>query len=166
MSYVVRERPNAVLLQMGRDGNATEFLRASIERRGLSSAIRLLGVRNDVPAVVSAADVFVFTSRWEGLGGAVLEAMAVGTPVAAYSIPAVEEVLGGCGRLAPVGDTVGVARGVVGLLGDPQGAESVAAAARQRFEQHYALDAIADATADMYALVASAPDRSQPLTRS
>jgi glycosyltransferase involved in cell wall biosynthesis len=166
MCHVVRERPGAVLLQMGRDGNATDVLRDSIERRGLSSAIGLLGVRDDVPAVVSAADVFLFTSRWEGLGGAVLEAMAVGTPVAAYAVPAVQEVLGGFGRLAPVGDTVGVARCVVELLDDPEGAKSVATAARLRFEQHFALDAIADATVDMYVQVTSAGDMAQPLARS
>ena len=50
------------------------------ERSGLGDGVRLLGHRDDVPDLLAAADVFAFPSLYEGLGGAVIEAMAPGPP--------------------------------------------------------------------------------------
>jgi glycosyltransferase involved in cell wall biosynthesis len=66
-------------------------LRSMIEEMGLGRHVHLAGFRDDVPALVAAADIFVFPSLWEGLGLAALEAMAAGTPVVASNIPPIRE---------------------------------------------------------------------------
>ena len=71
--------PSAVLLLCGR-GEIENELKGLAMKLGFSDSIRFLGVRDDVPAVLSALDVFVFTSFSEGLSNAVIEAQASGLP--------------------------------------------------------------------------------------
>lgn len=77
---VVRRQPQAVLVLVG-EGR----LRPAVERRaeslGLKDRVRCLGVREDVPKLMGGLfDVFVFPSRWEGLGLVLVEAQAAGLP--------------------------------------------------------------------------------------
>lgn len=95
MAAVKEEDPSALLLIAGRAGNATRELENQIGVLGLEEAVRLLGHRDDVPDLLAASDVFVFPSLFEGLGGAVIEAMAVGLPVIASDIPALREATAG-----------------------------------------------------------------------
>ena len=78
-SRVKAEAPDAVLLLAGR-GELEDELRRDVEARGLTDAVRFLGVRDDICDVLQAADVFVFPSRNEGLAIAVVEAQASGLP--------------------------------------------------------------------------------------
>ena len=71
--------PQAVLVLAGR-GELEDSLRQSVANRGLDGVVRFLGVVDDVPAVLRAADVFVFPSIKEGLPLAVVEAQASGLP--------------------------------------------------------------------------------------
>jgi glycosyltransferase involved in cell wall biosynthesis len=57
-----------------------------------------------VEDLYAAHDVLLFPSRWEGLGNAVIEAMACGRPVVASDLETMHEVLGPIGRFAPIGD--------------------------------------------------------------
>ncbi len=61
--------------------------------------VQLLGWRDDVPTILSAADVFLFPSRTEGMPNAVLEAMACGVAIVGSDIPALRELAGDEGRL-------------------------------------------------------------------
>ncbi len=72
--------PQAVLLLAGR-GELEESLKQSVASRGLNDVVRFLGVVDNVPAVLRAADVFLFPSIKEGLGLAAVEAQASGLPV-------------------------------------------------------------------------------------
>ena len=73
---------------------------------GLDDQVRLLGLRKDVPVLLSAADAFVLASSWEGLPNVLMEALAVATPAVATSVGGVEELLqaGETGYTAPPGD--------------------------------------------------------------
>jgi len=76
------------------------------------TALELLGQRGDVPALLSRADVFVHSSKEEGMGQSVAEAMFAGVPVVATRAGGVPEVVGGCGILVPVGDAEALRAGI------------------------------------------------------
>ena len=90
--------------------------------------MHLLGWRPDAAAVVAAADVFVFSSLSEGSPTAVLEAMALGTPVVAFDIAPVAELTGGHARLVPAGSTNDLARAMVAAYTAPDRDASVRSA--------------------------------------
>lgn len=71
---------NTVLLIVGQ-GEDKNKLKKQVENLGLSSRVHFLGVRDDVPALLSVCDCFVLASRYEGLGIVVLEAMAATKPI-------------------------------------------------------------------------------------
>ena len=74
-----RQRPDAVLLLVGR-GDLDEEIQYKAEKLGLSNAVRLLGVRDDVPKLLSAFDAFVFPSTHEGLPFTLIETQCNGLP--------------------------------------------------------------------------------------
>lgn len=76
---MLNSEPNARLLLVG-GGGERERLIAHASRLGISGKVSFLGVREDVSALLQAADVFVFPSLHEGMPGAVLEAQAAGLP--------------------------------------------------------------------------------------
>jgi glycosyltransferase involved in cell wall biosynthesis len=79
----VRERNNrTVLLLVGRGSLQSEAEDVTREL-GLAGAVHFLGVRNDVPEVMSAADGYVMSSAWEGMPIVLLEAAAAGLPIVA-----------------------------------------------------------------------------------
>lgn len=78
-AQILDSEPKSVLLLAGQGEREAE-LRALAEELGISDKVRFLGSRSDVPALLSAADVFVFPSFYEGLPGAVLEAQAASLP--------------------------------------------------------------------------------------
>lgn len=86
-SLVRKEKPDAVLLLAGR-GELEQSLRQRAVDMGLADAIRFLGVVDNVPDILRAADAFVFPSVREGLAMAVVEAQASGLPtVASTGVP-------------------------------------------------------------------------------
>lgn len=117
-------------------GDGPERARVQECRRafGLQDAVQLLGDRSDAAELIAASDVLCVSSRTEGLGLVVLEAMAAGVPVVATAAGGVVELIrdGVEGRLVPVGDAGALARGLSELLGDDRLRERMGAAARTR----------------------------------
>ena len=74
-----RMRPDSVLLLVGRGDLENAILR-KVEEMSLSGAVRLLGVRDDVPRLLSAFDTFVFPSTHEGLPFTLMETQCNGLP--------------------------------------------------------------------------------------
>jgi glycosyltransferase involved in cell wall biosynthesis len=140
MPGLLERRPNVVLLVAGRKGNAS----AELERllAGLDPArVRLLGHRDDVPDLLAAADVFAFPSLYEGLGGSLLEAMALALPIVASDVPAIREVLdgGACGLLVPTASPAELGVAIERLLGDDGLRAGLAERGRARFLERYTL---------------------------
>lgn len=160
MARLVAERPDLVLLQAGRQGRATAAVEAVHRRSGLGRAVRLLGHRDDVPELLAAADVFVFPSRYEGLGGSLIEAMALGMPIVASDLPAIREVVeeGGNAVLVPPGDAGALASSVSALLDDEDRRRRFGSRSRAIFEARFTLQRSVDRMADLYRRVAAGPD--------
>jgi glycosyltransferase involved in cell wall biosynthesis len=91
-----------------------------VEELGLTERLTFAGARRDIASVMRALDVFVLTSRHEGFGRVVAEAMAVARPVVVTNEGALPELVGGGtdGLLAPPGDAAGFARQILRLLRD------------------------------------------------
>lgn len=124
------ELPGAELAIAGAPGSHEPAVRAAIERHGLGDAVHLLGWRDDVHGLVAAADVFVFSSLSEGSPSAVVEAMALGTPVVAFAIAPVVEVTGGHARLVEPGSIAALAAAMVAAVRSDDRTGEIAAGRR------------------------------------
>lgn len=78
-SEILRKEPKSVLLLCG-DGEEKQVLKNKADSLGISEKVRFLGVRSDIPDILSAMDVMIFPSLHEGAPFALIEAQAAGLP--------------------------------------------------------------------------------------
>lgn len=156
-ALLTRSRPQLVTLIAGREGNETARLRALHQRLGLGERVQFLGNRDDVPELLAAADLFVFPSLYEGLGGAVIEAMALGLPIVCSDLPALREVVeeGGNADLVQPATPQPLAAAIAALLDDGERRSTYAERSRELFETRFQIDACADAHARLYRWMAA-----------
>lgn len=112
---------DARLLILG-EGPDVQFLHDEIARLGVAGGVRLPGYRADPYPYLRAADLFVLSSRWEGLGNVITEALACGTPVvAADCASGPSELLDGgrYGTLVAPDDPAALAQGIRDALAAP-----------------------------------------------
>jgi glycosyltransferase involved in cell wall biosynthesis len=147
----VRESQPATRLAILGSGPLEAQTRALAEELGLGKAVFLPG-RTEIRDWLARADVFVHTSRWEGFGIVLLEAMLAGLPVVATSVSAVPEVVadGETGALVAAGDVEGVARELGALLADPDLARRLGEAGRARARSEFSVERMADQTILVY----------------
>lgn len=115
-------------------GPQEHALRRRIEREQLP--VHLVGHRDDVPALLAAADVAVSAARWEGQPVWLQEALLAGAPVVATDVGGTQAVLGGAGRLvsdkAPSELPAALAEQLIQVLTDSGLAQELARASEQR----------------------------------
>jgi glycosyltransferase involved in cell wall biosynthesis len=145
----LRDRiPNAVLLVAGRPGNVSPDAEAIAQR---TPGIRLLGHRTDMPDLMCAADVLAFPSRREGLGGTLLEAMALRLAIVASNVGAIPEAIGGVGwPLVPADNVPALADGLASVLLDDRANEGKRVAGERRFQTVFTAEAAAAGMAGLY----------------
>lgn len=117
----VRERVDARLMILG-DGAERPRLEAMAATLGLGEAVIFAGFQLTPHAYIARADAFVLTSRSEGFGNVLVEALACGVPVNSTDCPSGPgEILdqGRHGRLAPVGDDAALAEAILDTLATP-----------------------------------------------
>lgn len=90
-SEVLHSKPNAQLLLIG-CGELEHDIIKQIEELKLNDNVKLLGVREDIPALLSASDLFLFPSLFEGLGVVLVEAQANGIPILTINTIAKEAI--------------------------------------------------------------------------
>lgn len=146
-------QPSALLLVAGREGNATEVLHQTARECGVADRVQFLGHRADVGDLMTAADVFAFPSLWEGLGGVLIEALALEVPIISSDLAATREVVGedgSSGVLVAPGDVDALASAIESLLDDPELRRHAVAQSRKRFESQFLL---ADRSGEMIQLM-------------
>lgn len=134
MHAVLMEFPHARLLVAG-EGSLRRMLED--RARPFGDRVAFLGAREDIPALLAHADLFVLPSLWEGQGSALIEAMAIGRPIVATKIPAVMDAVrdGETGVLARAGDSAGLAESMLRVLRDPKSAKAMAKRAQGESER-------------------------------
>jgi glycosyltransferase involved in cell wall biosynthesis len=143
--------PDAHLVFVG-DGVERDGLTDRARDLGIADSVHFAGTRDDVPAVLAALDCFVFPSHYEGLPGALLEAMAAGRPIVATDIEGSDELLvdGECGLLVPPHAPSGLADALVRVLTDRPLADRLGTAARERAFDRFSLPSMVDAFERFY----------------
>ena len=131
-----RQRPAG-----GRDASGSPRSSTSATRSSLPG-------RTDIRDWLERADVFVHTSRWEGFGIVLLEAMLAGLPVVATRVSAVPEVVadGETGVLVEPGDVDGLAAALEALLTDRERARALGDAGRRRAREEFSVARMAERT--------------------
>jgi glycosyltransferase involved in cell wall biosynthesis len=114
--------------------------------------VRFLGQRDDVPQLLSAMDILVQPSQFEGMPNSVMEAMNVGLPVVASDIPGTNELVvdGETGLLYPTGDTKALAIRLNRLLDDSVLRARLGQAGQCRVREEFSVDKMVDAHLRLY----------------
>jgi glycosyltransferase involved in cell wall biosynthesis len=131
-----RRRGHLKALLVGPDDGDRAGLEAAARRLGLGDSVRFLGPREDVPEILSALDVFVLPSLYEGTSRAVLEAMAMALPVVVSELPALAELIDGNGYLVGVLDPYQTWLALDELCRDEALRRQLGARSRQLAEQY------------------------------
>jgi glycosyltransferase involved in cell wall biosynthesis len=124
------------------DGTEMENLRRRAAASPAAGRIHLLGRREDVPALLARADVFVNASSWEGMSNAVLEGMAAGLPAVVADAPGVTEChIDGVTGFVVARDADSLAASIARLLSDPELRQRMGTAARAHARERYSMEA-------------------------
>ena len=148
---VLAHYPQACLAWVG-DGPERPQLEAQARALGLAENIRFLGQRDDVPALLGAADLFVLPSRFEGHPLAALEALGSGLPVVGTRVCGLDEAVshGETGLLVEPDRPDELAAAILELLGNSELRRRMGHAGRRQVAQRFTARAMARATTELY----------------
>ena len=138
---LLNETPRVKLLIVG-EGPERNNIQAEIEKLGLHARISMLGLRDDIPDLLNAADACLLTSRSEGIPLTLAEAMATQLPVVATKVGGVPEIVvdGESGILCEAGDTKSLAASISKLCNSPKERVAFGQAGRRRIIEHFNAD--------------------------
>jgi len=123
------------------EGSMREPLLTLRRELGLDQSVHFLGRMPSVAEVLAEADIFVSTSRWEGLPLAILEAMAASVPVVATAVPGIQELLEKeAGVLVPLDDIQALEKALDRFIKDPQLRKQVGKKGKEWVTDFYALE--------------------------
>ncbi|MCH7959132.1 MAG: glycosyltransferase [Candidatus Hydrogenedentes bacterium] len=151
MPEVLAAVPKAYLLIAG-EGDKRVELENQIRELGLKDRVRLLGYRDDVPNLLRTFDMFVMSSREEGLGTSILDAMSCELPVVATAAGGIPDVVTNetTGLLVPTETPGALAAAIVRLAEDPPLASRLATQARRRVLERFTATRMAEGNLRVY----------------
>lgn len=138
---IVEAVPDVQVFMAG-EGELADEVQKLIDEYKIGNNIIRAGWQTDIPAMLSAFDVYVLSSHWEGLPLSLLEAMAMKRPSVATAVDGSVEVIqhGIDGFLVEAGNHAQMADYVVQLLKDAEMRQNFGEAARRRVEEHFHVD--------------------------
>jgi glycosyltransferase involved in cell wall biosynthesis len=156
-ALVMREVPDVHVVIFG-EGELRAPLEKQIKHLGLDKRILLPGFREDVLSLVKSADLFVMSSVTEGLGSAVLDAMAMGLAVVGTRAGGIPEavVSGTTGLIVEPGEPQPLADAIVQLLADPGLRQQYGEAGRRRVSEWFGVERLVEGTLAAYERFGSA----------
>ncbi len=154
---VVEQQPRAVLLLVGR-GSLQGAAESLVRQLGLETSVRFLGVRQDIPELMSAADGYLMSSAWEGMPMVLLEAAAAGLPIVTTRVGGNHELVqeGKTGFLTPARDPDALAGAALRLMSLSEAdRRDMGRRGREHVRAHYGLDRVAEQWESLYREVAA-----------
>lgn len=147
------DRGASFRLEIVGDGPVRSELEKAIGDAGVSDCVRLLGERTDARSLIAGADVFVLSSRLEGLPLVVLEALHAARPVVATDIAGLMGIVenGVTGLVVPVENPAGLAGAVERLIRDPALARRLGLEGQRLARSQFSIGRTADAYMALYA---------------
>jgi len=160
---VLKFYPHAKFLIVGEakggDDSYYKEIQSLVNQENLDKCIIFTGWRNDIKNIISAIDVFVFTSTTypEGLPNAIIEAMALKKPVVSTNVPGPRDIVidKETGFLVPTGDIEAMSDRINHLLGDREIYQKMAEAGRKRVEELFDIKKNVRKIEDLYKRVLS-----------
>ena len=151
MPLVMREVPDVHLVILG-EGELRSALERQVKDLHLERVVRMPGFREEVLSLMKSADLFVTSSVTEGLGSAVLDAMAMGLAVVGTSAGGIPEAVvdGQTGLLVPPSEPAPLAQAIVRLLKDAELRARYGRAGQVRVEEHFGVDKLVEGTLEVY----------------
>jgi glycosyltransferase involved in cell wall biosynthesis len=143
----VRSTSPQVQLWIAGEATASEGMhtRDLAESLRITDSIRWLGLREDMPALLDAADAFVLSSAWEGMPLVVGEAMSMEKPIVATNVGGVCELVGSAGIIVPPNDSDMLADAMIRVMQMAQDRRAaLGKTTRKRIRQHFDINAKAD----------------------
>jgi len=159
--HVLKIIPNVRFFIVGGGGLMSELkaLAGSLE---LNQRLTFTGFRKDVGAFYDIADLFVMSSVQEGLGTAILDALALGKAVVAANSGGIPEIIadGDTGRLVEPANPLALAEGIIDVLTNPEQARRMAARGRALVQKNFSIDAMVGKNLAVYHQLLSPGGRS------
>jgi glycosyltransferase involved in cell wall biosynthesis len=147
LAMLLPDYPEICLLIVGEDRGLEQRLRNQTERLGAAQSVRWLGLRDDIPELMAASDIYVCASHEEGFSNSLLEALAAGKAVVATRVGGNAEMLenGKLGLLTETNDAKGLFVAIKTLLHDSQRRHDLGKQAAQvvaiRYDPKHMVDA-------------------------
>jgi glycosyltransferase involved in cell wall biosynthesis len=148
-----------VLVGEGRDGDTLGQLQRLATELGIAEQVHFPGYRAHLLPVYGSFDLFVLSSRREGLPNSILEAMAVGLPVVTTDVAGTSELVlhGHTGYVVPQGDVDRLAHAMVTLVADKQLRQRMGQAGRERIEREFSFTHRLQRIEELYVRVLGLP---------
>jgi sugar transferase (PEP-CTERM/EpsH1 system associated) len=150
-SRVAARRSESRLVVAG-DGELMSALRERCAALGIERSVLFLGDRTDIPELLGVFDLFALSSKEEGLGITILEAMSAGVPVVATSVGGIPEIVehGVTGIMVPPGDAGVFADAVEWVLSHPSAAVDMAERARRWVSERFGVERMISSYESLY----------------
>jgi glycosyltransferase involved in cell wall biosynthesis len=151
---ICREMP-CYLLFAGRLNEESKRKYLPLVKPEFRNRVIFLGHRDDIPKVLRTIDIFVYPSLLEGLGTALLEAMAAGRPVAVSDIPTFRRFIveGDNGIFFAPEDPDDLSKKVIRIAGDEALKDRISGKARETVLGKFSLETMIEKTEELYRAV-------------
>jgi glycosyltransferase involved in cell wall biosynthesis len=138
LGQLIPKYPRIKCLVIG-DGKLRHSLEKKTEQMGLSSSILFVGTQKPTTPILNILDLFLLPSLWEGLSLAMLEAMAMGTPVLATAVGGAAEIIrsGENGILIPPRDVAGLVSSIQDAIMNPSKYLAMGGKGKETFYQNF-----------------------------
>jgi glycosyltransferase involved in cell wall biosynthesis len=146
-----KSAPAARLVLVG-DGPLRSECEATVSRLGIAHSVSFLGSRSDVPEILRHSDIYVSSSRTEGMSNALLEGLASGLPLIATRVGGAEDIVDDriSGLLVESGDAAALAAALTEIVTDDGKRKAMGDASRRAATGRFALETIVGRYLDLF----------------